>query len=292
MSSLKENLQVQTSGVVLGVQEMALNAKNRFMQLRPVWRWLLLIVFFALIPGSIITRYSTEAVWTNLYSRNSLTAQPSFANPSKLQVGKVSIVANANNTYSAYAIVQNPNLDLGLDELPYTFTFYDSSGKQISETTGKTYLLPNQKSWLVVPRISSTAVISSGKISVGELKWQKRLSLPTVDLKMTEPYLYSQDLPPATVAEGAVVNNSPYTISSVELLVVFYDASGNVLAITPRQERSLEAYERRAYKLSWVGLDRSRVAKVGLEAYTNTMDPNNLRFEKDASVNSLIDINK
>lgn len=274
--SLKENLQIQTSGVVLGVQENAFRLKTWYESLFPWQRVLLIILLALMIPGFFTVRYGLELVMVRQYSQNALVAHPAYSSPEDIKQTKVSIIANPNNTFSAYALVENPNLDLASEELRYTFNFFNSSNQQVYTSSGVSYLLPNQKRWLVVPRVETLEVLSRAELEIEDPAWQKRLSVPEVELKMNEPYTYQQESPLATITEGSVINNSPYSLRQVSLVVVLYGANNQVLAVSTREEYTLRPYERRAYIMQWPGINRSAVTKIGLEAYTNSLDPNNL----------------
>lgn len=274
--SIKENIQIQTGGVVIGVQESAFKVKTWFFALQKWQRVLLILLVALMIPGSIAIRYGLELVLLRQYSQQALVAQPAFTDPEPLSKSKVSIIQNSTGTSSAYAIVRNSNLDLAIEQLRYTMKFYNSKNQQIQTSTGTTFMLPDQQRWLVVPRIETNEAIASAELSFADPAWQKRLSLPEVELRMTEPYTYQQEVPPATVTEGSVINNSPYSLRQVSLVLVLYGKNNEVLAVTSREEFTLQPYERRAYILQWPGIVRSNVSRIGLEAYTNTLDPANL----------------
>lgn len=274
--SLKENLQIQTSGVAIGVQENAFRFKTWYQSLFGWQRALFIFLMVLLIPGYFAVRYGLELVLLRQYGQNALVAHPAFNNPEQLSQTKVTIVPNPNGTVSAYAIVKNPNLDLAAEELRYSFNFYNSRNQQVYTSSGVAYILPNQSRWLVVPRVESTDPISRSELVIDEPNWQKRLTVPEVELRMNEPYTYQQDSPLATITEGSVINNSPYSLQQVSLVLVLYGENNQVLAMSSREEFTLQPYERRAYLLQWPGLNRSSVSRIGLEAYTNSLDPDNL----------------
>jgi archaellum component FlaF (FlaF/FlaG flagellin family) len=291
MGSLQDFLKVQFGGLILLVQENIYKLKTK-LQFMPGWQKFLLYLFiFLLIPGYFLMRFGSEIYFSNNYARESLAAHPSYSDPENLQQTKVTIVRNANGTSSAYAVITNNNLDLAIDNLNYTFTFLNSRGEEVGRSNGQTYILPNQKKWIVVPRIQSIESIASSKLTIDKPSWQKRLEVPELELKMSEPYVYEQVNPLATVTEGTIVNNSPYKLKQASMVLVLYDANNKVLAITTREESALDPYERRAYKIQWPGIYQSQITRIGLEAYTNSLDPDNLTVEANNEVNNLIEPN-
>lgn len=281
MASLKENIEIQTGGAVLAAQEGLYKSKQTFFGL-PLWeRVLLIIVVVSLVPGYTIVRYGTELVLTKLNARESLVAQPSFSIPEPLEVGKVSVIKNSNDTYSAYATVTNPNLDLALPNLKYTFKFNTSSAEQVATQGGQNYLLPDQQKLIVAPRVVSSQAITSATLEIEEPEWQKRLTVPEVELRMAEPYVYEEVNPLATIVEGSVVNNSEFALNQASLVIVLYGENNKVLAVSQREEYTIKPYERRAYRLSWPGISRASVKKVDLKAYTNLLDETNLSLDTE-----------
>ncbi len=274
--SLKENLQIQTSGAALAAQESAYKFKTWFLSLYTWQRALLWMLLLLLLPGSLLIRYGLELVLVRQYAQQAVVAQPAFSNPDPISQSKVNLIQNSIGTTSAYAVIKNPNLDLAVEQLRYTMTFLNSRNQPVQTATGTIYLLPDQQRWLVVPRIESADPIVSAELKFVEPVWQKRLSLQEVELRMTEPYTYQQESPYATVTEGAVINNSPFDLRQVTLVLVLYGSNNEVLAVTSREEFTLKPYERRAYIIQWPGIDRSQVNRIGLESYTNTLDPANL----------------
>jgi len=274
--SLKDNLQVEAQSVVVGANEGVWKLKTWFEGLLRWQRILLIILIVLMIPGYFGVRYGLELVLVRQYARQALVAHSAFTDPNPLVVSRVNIIRNSNDTVSGYLTVRNPNLDLGLDNARYTINFLDSASQIVFTSTGSLYLLPDQQRWIVVPRVESTNQITSAEIKFGELNWQKRLEIPQVELRMNEPFTYQQESPLATVTEGAVVNNSPYSLRQVSLVVVLYGANNQVLAVTSREEYSLQPFERRAYIIQWPNVNRSAITRIGLEAYTNTLDPTNL----------------
>ncbi len=150
-------------------------------------------------------------------------------------------------------------------------------------------MLPNQKKWLVVPRVSSSEQITSAKLNLKSLTWQKRLEVPKVEFKMSEPYIYEQVNPLSTITEGTIVNNSPYVVKQTSLVIVLYDNNNSVVAVSTREEYDLAPFERRAYKILWPGIYRQTISRVGLESYTNSLDPENLSSQANAGVSNLVD---
>ncbi len=282
MVDLKETLKIQSESAVLGVEEAGFNAKNKILGLPPVKRFLVLVLLIGFIPALLLVRYGTEQIFGLQYGRAALSAHPSFAVAQDPVVGDVKIVSNPTGIYSAYVEVSNPNLDLAAPNITYSIDFTNGNGQIVRTATGNFYLLPNEKKTLIIPRIEATESIAAGTILLGEVKWQKKISVTEVQLKVSEPILYEEVNPLTFVAEGSVINNSPYALGSVRLVFILYGNNNQVIGVSQRDEFSIPAFGRRAYKQLWPGLYRSDVSKVQVTAYTNTLDPQNITTENVA----------
>ncbi|HMQ01507.1 MAG TPA: hypothetical protein PKD79_00325 [Candidatus Doudnabacteria bacterium] len=274
--SLKENLQVQAAGAALGAQEGVWRISTWFKNLVKWQQIFLVVILILLIPGYFVVRYGVELVMLRQYSQQALVAHTAFSAPDALVHSRVNLITNPSGTITAYATVRNPNLDLSLDNLRYTVNFFNQNNQPVFTTNGSVYLLPDQQRWLVVPRVDSGDNIVSAEIVFEQPAWQRRLTIPDVELRMSEPVIYQQDNPLVTITEGAVINNSPFSLRQVSLVLVMYNTNNQVVAVTTREEFTLQPFERRAYLVQWPGLSRNAVSRIGLEAYTNTLDATNL----------------
>lgn len=279
MTGLKETLQVKTEGTILAAEQAGFSLTTSFKQM-PGWkRNLVLVLLFALVPGYLLARFGTEQMLRLQYARQALVAHPSFSAPVDPTVSAVTVIKNPSGNYSAYTIVTNPNLDLTAENISYQIAFQTATGQEVNRVSGTIYLLPNEKRYVVIPRIETTEQLSSGNLTLGEVQWQKKLSIPEVQLKVSEPITYEEVNPLTFFAEGAVVNNSPYDLGAVRLVFLLFDQDNKVIGVSQRDEFQVPAFGRRAYKQQWPGLYKADVYKVQVIASTNAMDPQNLKIQ-------------
>lgn len=279
MPGLKENLQVQTQETILTAQQAGFSFKNSFQMMAKWKRVLVLTLVIALVPGYLLARFGIEQLLRLQYARQALVAHPGFSAATDPVIGAVTLIKNPTGNWSAYALVTNPNLDLAAEHLNYTVAFQTGNGREVYRTTGTTYLLPNEKRYIVIPRIESTEQLSSGTLTLGEVDWQKKLSIPEVSLKASEPITYEELNPLAFFAEGAVVNNSPYDLSAVRLVFLLFDQNNKTIGVSQRDEFTLPAFARRAYKQQWPGLYQADVRRVQVIVTTNTLDSQNIKIQ-------------
>jgi hypothetical protein len=273
MSLLTDELQVKAG-------EIELAAAQGFGQF-PKYKKILLIIFLAgLIPAYILTRFLSNWYWDNQYKNLIITARPSFTQAEDIQVDNVGIFSIGEGVYSGYAHVTNPNLELSVSEARYTFNFFDDSGKKIATDQGSFYILPNGKKYLVAPRVQASSKPSKLSISFSDVKWQKKISIPTAKLTVNQPNLFDQFEPPALTAQGTLINNSAYLLNEVRLVFLLYDNNKNLVSVSQRLESTMQPGERRTYNQLWPNLQTSRIEDVSVIAETNLLDPKNLQAKQ------------
>lgn len=282
MSGIKEKIQVNVEGAILGVQEEGFSFVREFHAL-PKWkRVTILSVAIAIIPLYLILRFGTEQYLSVRFAREALSAHAAVNVVQNPIAGNMTIIRNPNNTYSAVVLVSNPNLDLAANAISYTASFKNTTGSASDTFTGSIYLLPNEKKYIVFPKLNSANGVASGSIKLGETKWQKKINIPEVKLRASEPFLYDEANPLMFIAEGSIINDSPYEIGSARIVFLLFDSANKIIGVSQRDEFKLVPFGRRAYKQLWPGLYSSDVKKVQVLPVTNTLDPKNVTVSTQA----------
>lgn len=280
MAGIKETVKVNVQGALLGVEEGGFSFVTQFKNM-PRWKqWVILIVAIAIIPAYLIARIGTEQYLTQKYGRESLAVHPAFKTTQQPVVGAMTIIRNPNGTYSAVVQVTNPNIELSATNISYTASFLNSNKQLAYNPSGTMYLLPDEKKYLVFPRIESASAIVSGTLKLEEVKWQKRLSIPEVKLRASEPILTDESNPLTFVVEGSIINESPYQVGTARIVFLLYDKDEKIIGVSQRDENTLVPLGRRAYKQLWPGLYKSQVKKVQVVPTTNSLDPQNITTDK------------
>ena len=270
MSLLKDKIE-------LTVAEAELNTEQALHQFPPLLRWVLILAALAIIPAYYISRTFAFNYWSQRYAAAKIEAKPSFTNAKTPTLSKITIIPLDADTYTTVIGIKNENVDLSLDVTPYQLNFYDKNKELVATFSDKFFLLPNQEKYLIASKINSAFPIVSASIELPPtLHWQKKISLPEVQLLTSVPNSYPQTNPPAYVIEGNVVNNSPYGLGQVRLYFVLYNVDGQIVGASQRDEFSLSPYERRAYKQLWPNFYPGPVDHVKVIADTNTLDKTNL----------------
>lgn len=281
MGLLKEKIELQA-------EEAELLAQQALTSL-PGWlKWVLLLLVFGLVPAYFATSSLSYHYWQNQLKPKALSAKPSFVLAQDLQMSQPVLIGYSDGSYAALVQIINPNTDLSADNLSFSWNYFNARGQQVAPTNSeaalsRTYILPGQKKYLVVPKILSAEPIASLKLQLKDkINWQKRLSLPAINLDVSPANLSLQTSPLALALNGTVYNNSVYKIRQIKLTFIIFDASGRPSAVSQRTENDLAPYERRAFKQLWPNLLVSNPSGQ-IFAETNLLDPNNLAVNQSQS---------
>lgn len=285
MASIKETIEVNVQGAILGVEEGGFSFANQFSNI-PRWkRLLILAVAILIIPAYLGARVGTEQFLNQKYGREALTAHGAFNAALDPVIGEMTIIRNPNNSYSGVVLITNPNIDLAATDIDYTISFLNSSKQAVYTTTGTMYLLPNEKKYIVVPKVDSTSSgVVSGTITLAEVNWQKKLNVPDIKLRATEPISKEEVNPLTFVAEGSIINDSPYQVGSARIVFLLYNDANEIIGVSQRDEFRLLPFGRRAYKQLWPGLYANQVKKVQVIPTTNSLDPQNITIDTEPVV--------
>lgn len=284
MAGIKDTIEVNVQGALLGAQEGGFSFVSQFKAL-PRWkRNLILTIAIAIIPVYLIARFGTEQFLAQRYGREALSAQAAFKTAQAPAVGSMTIIRNPNNTYSGVVLVTNSNLDLAATGITYSASFQNGEKKTVSTASGTLYLLPNEKKYVVFAKIDSgTEAISSGTLKLDNINWQKKLNIPEVKLRASEPLLYDEANPLTFIAEGSIINDSPYQIANARIVFLLFGENNQIIGVSQRDESRLVPFGRRAYKQLWPGLYRTQVKKIQVIPVTNTLDPQNVTVETNTN---------
>jgi len=154
--------------------------------------------------------------------------------------------------YSTIAYLENPNVTGEALLAPYTFRLYDKENILIAERTGTTFI-PKGK----------TFAIFEGNLEIGErvparatfdftkdLVWERN-TIPAPEILVTNKALIREETSPRV--DATVKNNSLDRVTSVELVAIISDASGNAIGASRTFIENLEKNESKQVVFTWPG---------------------------------------
>lgn len=260
----------------LKIEESILVALRAFQELSLMKRYILGIGVIILIPSFFAAKYISYYVWNYQYNSEVVVAQPSFNEAESLVIGQAFVINLGGGTYSVLSEVENKNLDLSFQKGNYEFSLYNSQKAQVSSARGSLFMLPNTKKYVIASRVTSPEPVASAELFIDEVAWQKKAVIPNIRLSTPEPSVNNSLNPLELIAEGVVINNSPYRLGSVRITFVLKNVSGQIIGGTERSEFAVLPNERRAYVQRWPNIYLEEVASIEVYAETNALDGNNL----------------
>lgn len=280
MSEIQDKLKVVSETAIIAGEESGLAVKDFFTSMAKWQKRVFIVGLILIIPAYFAAYYSSHYIVKSQYKDKFLEAHAAYSQTKPISATTVTVLKVAQNQYTAYFQVTNNNLDLVAPEVPYSVDFYNASGEKIYTSQGNFFLLADQKKSVVIPRIDTKEEVSTGKLSITDVKWQKRLETPKVSFKTPKPEIYDQTIidPPQLVVEGSVINDTEYTIKKIKIYFFLYNQSNQIVGVNVRDEGNILAFGRRAYKQTWPILNTETVSRVEVSVDVNTLDPANLIF--------------
>lgn len=270
MSLLKDQVEIE-------IQEAELATQKALLEFPPLIRWVTILVAVAIIPAYFIAKNSAHSIWQKRLSQGQLLAKLSFINPLPPKISKVFLTTLGTKAFAAAILVTNQNLDLSVEDAPFTFIFTNSEKQTVYTYSGKLFLLPNESKYVVVPTFSVDDKITYADFRfLNELNWQKKLQIPKIIIYTSQPSTYQQTNPSAFVVEGSFTNSSPYQLKQINLTFILTNLTGTIIGVSSRNEYTVAPFEKRSYKQLWPNMNNTDIAGIKVFAQTDVLDPGNI----------------
>jgi hypothetical protein len=243
-------------------KEFLLSLYENYQRSHKGWFIALLVAVVVGIPGGIIlekvlTKRFIASYEPPLVRLISYEAQA-------LQTVRASILPVTEEISSAYAQIVNPNPQLSVPLLSYTFSFLDRSGREIKQIKGENFILAGESKLLVVP-VALTDADSGAvslRVSFDDVKWTRRVPETDVSLQILQPG-QGTTAEGNFFVEGLLKNRQSFGIKSVELTVSVFDRDNQTIrAVNTTILDDIQPQESRYFRLLWP-LSASLVEDLG-----------------------------
>ncbi len=172
-----------------------------------------------------------------------------------------------DGVYSVVAEVENPNVNVYADSLPYRFRLYDENGVVVGERTGSAFMLPNT----IFPIFESgvqtgqrVPIRASFEFSNNTPDWQKRpYQLPK--LVIIDQTLASSTSVTATSSakiEATVQNQSDFPATNIEVVALVFDSNNNAIAASHTIVDQIDARSSTQVVFTWPAPFSVPVSKI------------------------------
>ena len=165
-----------------------------------------------------------------------------------LEIVEKKIFSLGNGTYSGYVRVKNTNSDWGVPEQPYSFSF-KAGGTSVLSSSGSTFILPFSEKNIVFPRFSAASAPTTLDFQLGETAFIRPPKMPTLELEIQRRSF--ELLVSESAVNAVIVNRTPFKISRVDLPVLLFDSSGQVIGANYTNINDLASAESRSLQYVW-----------------------------------------
>jgi len=191
--------------------------------------------------------------------------------PEAKELKAVNIQAiKSGDTCDIIATIDNPNLSLGGQKIPYSIEWGSAIDK------GTFYIFPNETRYL----LSFKQSCQEGKklsVNIGSpAEWElfKNYEKPRLDIT-NRNFQYLQNNYEFAEVTGIVVNNSPFDLVEIEVYAVLRANNNEVVGVNKTTVNSILIGERREFRMVWNDSLPGKVAKIEIFTTSNLFNSHN-----------------
>jgi len=187
------------------------------------------------------------------------------------------VIPAQNNFYDLAAQIRNLNQNHGSGEVSYKFELYDDTGNIVVQRSGQTFILPNQTKYLTQTRVMANRLVSQVRLSFSEINWQRieDYQSPQLFIQQKEYRLLGSEEAGFSQARAVLVNKSSFDFDRIDIDILLFDASRNLLALNSTEMRTLLSGQERDFIAIWFSPIEGQVSFVEMEPETNVFNPDN-----------------
>lgn len=184
-----------------------------------------------------------------------------------LDILEKAFVPAGEGRYDALVRVYNPNDIAGASSFVYRIELKDASGRVLSTRSGKSYILPQERKYLMEMNMETGEAPASIDVAFSDEAWERFSGYqerPNINI-YNKYYGLVSDGVNYSKASGLVSNESPYDFRSITVRVILRDKAGKVLAFNSTELRTMRSKEEREFPLIWPTAFPGTVEKVEME---------------------------
>ena len=171
--------------------------------------------------------------------------------------------------YDFVAQVFNPNTSFGASRVEFS----------LGSSLGSFYILPGQTKWLVLTALKIGGEVGDLKLVIKNAQWEK-LDMPDNAVNFVlrrKDYRIAQASPSGQGSEldAILFNNSNYDFDKIDVAVILFDDTGNIIGVGKTDVRTFIAKSERGFNVAWPFALPGNVARQDVEASTNLFENSN-----------------
>jgi hypothetical protein len=191
-----------------------------------------------------------------------------------LAVGSEGFVESGiSGKYDLFGEVSNPNNDFGSGSFSYEFNIKDSSGATLSKFSGKSFILPGEKKYLIATNVPAETIPGEIALVISEVKWEEFVNYEKPQLKIiNRNYQETNGGVDFSEAFGLLKNESPFDFSAIKINVILKDSAGKILALNSTVINTVKTGESRDFKAIWLSKFSGEVEDMELQTEVNVFN--------------------
>ncbi len=166
--------------------------------------------------------------------------------------------------YDFVAQLYNPNVSYGASRVEYG----------LGSSSGSSYILPGQTKWLILTALKIPDGVEDIQLVIKNAQWEK-IDTPNnavnfvLRRKDYRPILKGMEL------EAALYNDSNFDFDKVDVAIVLFDDSGNIVGVNKTDIRTFVSKSERGFNVAWPFALLGNVVRQDVEASTNLFENSN-----------------
>lgn len=225
------------------------------------------IVIFVVIVGGIylLVRPAPE-IGNNGDNNQNILKQP--------EVLLVEFIPTTENNYDLVARIKNPNINFGINSLSYVFELYDANEQIIASKQGKTYVLPQETKYIVVPKIFLEKPPASAEFKIKDVSFVKLENFQELDLKIKnrEHQIIADGFHKLV---GAIENKTSYDLDTIEVVGLLFDENNKIIAVGRTEMNTVLMNKSRGFEITWPYQISEPISNFDVRVYTDVFSIEN-----------------
>jgi len=182
------------------------------------------------------------------------------------------VPSGLSNKHDLYGYIYNPNSLFGSPEFSYKFSVKDASGKVIVEKSGKNFVLPGERKYLIETNLDILENPYSVELSIENVKWSEFNvgDYQKPDLKIVNKN-YDKIVSGVGFSEvkGLLKNESQFDFASIDVYVILRSPEGKIIALNSTRMDVVKAGENRDFRVFWPSRFSGEVRTVETQTDVN-----------------------
>lgn len=187
-----------------------------------------------------------------------------------IKVEESGFIKSGQGFVDLWARLSNSDQAWGVNKLDFKFILQNEQGENLREESGQTYILPNQRRYLVIPFVPVTGEVKKVDLEL-DLKEVQKLK-QTIDLKIASQDINWEVYDQKSKVSANLVNNSPYGFGKVDIYVILFDEKDEVRGVNYTYLSDFSAGSKRYFSCFWKDQFKDKPPKILIEPYVNVFE--------------------